>query len=317
METQVSLFSWADPRPLKKLLLPERLRAVPRAPGVYWFVGFRTGRRGLHILYVGKAINLRRRLAEYRAAPVSRLPSLLAGCVDDVREVRWQVCHNHAEAVLLEAELLQLYRPPGNQRGTHPNSRWFAGLRVQGTQLSLLRSGVPHPGYEWFGAFSRRSAFAALVRCLWRATPQTAGVFDWPLGFWNRPGPGSVCFRFPKDSLGEAEVQRWRDRLRRFWSGEANDLLDWLRQQADTWTGAQAWKQWGFESDCAVLDVFFRRVAGPLRELRARHGITETWWEAGEVEKWQALSQLDADPQRGMGPGLRLAASPPAEDLWG
>lgn len=291
MKRQLELFLVRKPRPLRRILTPERLRAVPRSAGVYWFVGDRPGRPGLHILYVGKAVDLRRRLAGYRVSSPDRLPPALGRWLAHVREVRWQTCQSHADAVRYEAELLQLYHPPGNRQGTHPQSRWFAGIRLQGEVLLLARAARPRADGEWFGAFTHRATFGILSRCLWRVWSTSAQGPDWPLGWWEGYGPAQVRFRFSEDRGGEEERERWRERLRRFWSGESDELLTWLRDEAATWTGGESWKRWGFERDLARLEHFFTKQARLLRALRSTCGTTESWLPAEQVEQTLALAR--------------------------
>ncbi|MGA4578847.1 nucleotide excision repair endonuclease [Limisphaera sp. VF-2] len=292
MKGQIELFVGPEPRPLRRILTPERLRAVPRLPGVYWFVGVRPGRPGLQVLYVGKAVNLRRRLAGYRVAPPGRLPPALARHLTHVQEVRWQPCPSHAEAVRYEAELLQLYHPPGNRQGTHPHSRWFAGMLAQGRDLLLTRADKPLSGGEWFGAFTQRATFGILSRCLWRVWSASPKIPDWPLGWWEGSGPRLVRFHFSEDRGGERERDHWTDRLRKYWLGQSDELLTWLRQEAVAWAERGAWKRWGFEADLAQLERFFTRQARALGALRLACGTTKGWLAAEQVERALALSRL-------------------------
>ena len=63
------LWFWPPPRPLVERFGDEFFRQVPAALGVYLLCGAEAG-----VLYVGKAKNLRRRLAAYRVANPERLP---------------------------------------------------------------------------------------------------------------------------------------------------------------------------------------------------------------------------------------------------
>lgn len=68
--TQLWLFPPA--RPLVERLGAEFFHELPERPGVYFFCGAEAG-----VLYVGKAKNLRQRLAGYRVANPERLPRRL------------------------------------------------------------------------------------------------------------------------------------------------------------------------------------------------------------------------------------------------
>ena len=79
--------------------------SAPTDAGVYrWW-----GADG-HLRYVGKAANLRRRLADYRRPADAKTAAMLAGATD----VDWIVCSSDTEATLLERNLISAHRPPYN-----------------------------------------------------------------------------------------------------------------------------------------------------------------------------------------------------------
>jgi excinuclease ABC subunit C len=86
----------------------ERLRRVPKSPGVYVFKG--TGER---VLYVGKAKDLRMRLRSYfrKSASLDRRKQAM---VRDVRDFSTIVTSGELEALALEANLIKQYRPRFN-----------------------------------------------------------------------------------------------------------------------------------------------------------------------------------------------------------
>lgn len=91
------------------------LGEVPSTPGVY-AIEDGEGR----LLYVGKAVDLRRRLTSYlgRAFGLNRQ---LEGLAVRAARVDWQTTPSDLEARLLEARLIREHAPPFNvQRGTRP-----------------------------------------------------------------------------------------------------------------------------------------------------------------------------------------------------
>jgi hypothetical protein len=93
-------------------------QSAPRCPGVYLF-------RDAHgrLLYVGKALNLQRRLrAHFAPGRWRALKPLIAR----VTSVEWQEAGSELEALLLEAELIQHLTPVANvqrERGEPPSTR--------------------------------------------------------------------------------------------------------------------------------------------------------------------------------------------------
>ena len=90
--------------------LREKLRGIPDEPGCYMF------RDGLgRIIYVGKAISLRKRVQSYfRQATFRRGDPKLRGLVKSVHDLDYIVVRNEAEAVLTEGRLIKEYRPRYN-----------------------------------------------------------------------------------------------------------------------------------------------------------------------------------------------------------
>src|SRR5213595_3608176 len=97
---QMLLFS--DPRPLVDRLGPGFFRDAPQTPGVYLM------RDSLdRILYIGKARNLKKRLASYRVANPDRLRRRHLKLLRSVARIELQECGSESSALAHEAELLR------------------------------------------------------------------------------------------------------------------------------------------------------------------------------------------------------------------
>jgi excinuclease ABC subunit C len=89
--------------------LQEKLKALPRGPGVYLF----RDREG-EVLYVGKAKTLRTRVRNYFQRGDARAGMVqLVGLIADIEVI---VTRTEAEALHLEQNLVKRYRPPFNVR---------------------------------------------------------------------------------------------------------------------------------------------------------------------------------------------------------
>ncbi|MCX5681357.1 MAG: excinuclease ABC subunit UvrC [Candidatus Omnitrophica bacterium] len=88
--------------------IPESLAQVPLSSGVY----FMKDGRG-NILYVGKAVCLRKRVQSYfrKAHPPFSKTDLL---VAEIKNIDWMITSSEAEALLLEASLIKKYHPKYN-----------------------------------------------------------------------------------------------------------------------------------------------------------------------------------------------------------
>ena len=91
-------------------VLREKLRHLPEKPGCYLYRD-RAGR----IIYVGKAVNLRRRVQSYfRASTLRTAPPKLRALVHHVEDLELRVVRTEAEALLTESHLIKTYRPRFN-----------------------------------------------------------------------------------------------------------------------------------------------------------------------------------------------------------
>ena len=95
--------------------------ALPRRPGVYLFRG-----PSAEVLYVGTAVDLRRRVGQYfnGADPRTRMKEMasLATAVDHVE------CAHDLEAGVRELRLLAAHAPPYNRRSKFPHRWWWLVL---------------------------------------------------------------------------------------------------------------------------------------------------------------------------------------------
>lgn len=77
-------------------------KKIPDSPGVYWFLN----EKG-KVLYVGKAKNLKSRVKSYKHVKGGKAKEL----VQKSETVKYKITDSEFEAILLEAELIKLYKP--------------------------------------------------------------------------------------------------------------------------------------------------------------------------------------------------------------
>ncbi len=142
--------------------MPQAPRAVagrlPRAPGVY---RFRDGQG--RVLYVGRAVELRRRVASYWGDLAER--SHLAPMVARVRRVEALVCDSAHEAAWLERNLLERQLPRWNRTPGGQEVPVYVCLRDGLTVLHEPLERVASFG-PYLGGTRVRQAVAALRRVL-------------------------------------------------------------------------------------------------------------------------------------------------------
>lgn len=149
----------------------EFLEAVPKSPGVY-LVYDQQG----ELIYVGKAINLKHRLSQYRNTTRRKKHRRMRGIVKEADRIDIQCADNHLAACLTETTLIQKHRPRWNIVGAYSFLYPLIGIRAENNNLDFCMTTMPaallheSPGFEFHGAFrSRRitgDAFFALMRLL-------------------------------------------------------------------------------------------------------------------------------------------------------
>ena len=108
--------------------------ALPHRPGVYLFRG-----PSAEVLYVGTAVDLRRRVGQYfnGADPRTRIKEMasLATAVDHVE------CAHELEAGVRELRLLAAHAPPYNRRSRFPHRWWWVVLTDEAfPRFSVVRT---------------------------------------------------------------------------------------------------------------------------------------------------------------------------------
>jgi hypothetical protein len=143
------------------------LAHVPPEPGIYRMYDTAGG-----LLYVGKARNLRRRLAQYRTTRRTKKDRKRRALVRCAGRIEWQVCASELEALLTEIGLIQALRPRRNVAGAFPFLYPFIGVWGDGrdTRFCLTTAPEAFAAFEVYGAFRSREvtreAFFALMRLL-------------------------------------------------------------------------------------------------------------------------------------------------------
>lgn len=137
---------------------------IPESPGVYIFEDFKGT-----VLYVGKAINLRRRLLSYGQPPFSLKT---ASMIKKAGGFKFIVTRNEKEALLLEAQLIKRFRPPYNvilrDDKNYPAIR--INIREPFPKLETVRQ-VKRDGAFYFGPYPSPYAMSEAIKVLRKAFP--------------------------------------------------------------------------------------------------------------------------------------------------
>lgn len=143
--------------------------ALPSVPGVYVF----RDAEGV-ALYVGKAVDLRRRLLTYRSAGRRKVHRKMRALVRQAEVLEVQPLTSERAALLRENELIRRLRPPFNVDGAYSFLYPAIGIGAADGRDLLCFTTRPAAyerfGFSWHGAFRSRprarQAFDALVELL-------------------------------------------------------------------------------------------------------------------------------------------------------
>ena len=238
------------------------LAGVPTEPGVY-----RLFDEAGTLLYVGKAGNLRRRLAQYRMAGRRKKERKRRALVKAAARITWEVCESALHAALTEIRLIQALRPPRNVTSAFSFLYPFVGIHVEGneTYFCLTTSPAAFPAFELHGAFRSRevtgAAFFSLMRLL--------HFVGHPVPRHRRRRFGGVRHSYVLGfrRLPREMVTGWSRLLR----GESRHALEALALELTEYAGARA-RAAEIREHLVALDRFFEYEACALARVIAATG---------------------------------------------
>jgi excinuclease ABC subunit C len=230
----------------------ERAREFPRDPGVYQF------HAGEAVLYVGKAVDLRDRVASYADPRSERIRRMVA----HADRLDFAVTDTETQALLLEANLIKRHQPRYNVRLKDDKSYPL----VQFTDHPIPRVEItrdPNDAATVFGPYTNKGDVEVVVKAI-REIYGLRGCSDHKYDNRDRPCLDYEMGLCTAPCTGEISVERYREdatTARRFFAGETGVLADPLRR----------------EMERAAQDQNFERAAN----LRDRLGIVESFHGAG------------------------------------
>ncbi|MDP9329615.1 MAG: excinuclease ABC subunit UvrC [Actinomycetota bacterium] len=138
--------------------------SIPDTPGAYLFRDT-DGR----VIYVGKAMSLRKRLASYWGKPLHPRTEAM---VDAASSVEWIMASTEVDALMLEYNLIQTHRPRFNIRYRDDKSYPYLALTVgeQWPRAQVLR-GAKRKKVKYFGPYGHAWAIRDTLDALTRVFP--------------------------------------------------------------------------------------------------------------------------------------------------
>ena len=245
-------------------------REAPTCPGVYFFLDDRR-----RLVYIGKAVNLRRRLQQH----AKEVPTHARSKYARVASVAWEELPDDDTACAREADLIVALQPAQNASIAGSATWTFLVVDVEDDALRFRLADVepapPTRGVEVYGCFPHlgkgqgsrpgiacSDGFTALLRLLWATGPA---------GERRRPYPRAISGTSPPFDVAVPVAVERRASLRRLLNGTSARLLDDLATVVAT--DVEAYLRPALVRDVDLARGFFDHGPAALRRLRLRHGL--------------------------------------------
>ncbi len=202
---------------------------IPDAPGVYLF----KDRHG-QVLYVGKALSLRKRVSNYfTAASLPRTRTMVAAADD----VEWIVTDSEVGALHLENSLIKQHQPRFNIRLRDDKSfPYLAITRSDEWPRATVMRGRKRKGTEYFGPFAHAYAIRQTLDLLLRTFPVrtcTDGKYK------RHAARGRPCLLFHIERcsgpcVGEVTTDEYQEHvegLAAFLDGDSRGIVEQLQKE--------------------------------------------------------------------------------------
>jgi DNA polymerase-3 subunit epsilon len=218
-------------RPTGSLFLdPAWRQHFPTKPGVYLMKD-----ANRQVIYVGKARNLKERLASYYNQPLGYTHKM-DGLLPSVKEIETRVLGSELEALLVESQLIKALQPTYNVQLRNYEAYPFIKIDVQHPfpRVYTTRE-VAADGARYFGPFRSRRIVELTIELVQKLFPIRTCTRTLP----PQAKPSDPCLRLhlnrcPGPCRGGVDPTGYRETIEEvcaFLGGEREDLIERLRRQ--------------------------------------------------------------------------------------
>src|SRR3954454_19862182 len=267
--------------------LSKKVHEVPHKPGVYLMRD-----RFNRVIYVGKARDLRKRVASYF------MPSKIAvadiktrALLDAVWDFETHIVNSEAESLLLEGKLIKEYRPRYNI--SFRDDKRFLVVKVDPTEeWPRFRLGrfKKDDGARYFGP----SAHAGALRQTLNFMRKKFGVLTFGRGSPTERELKSATYQVPT-RLSEINAELYRERVAQacdFLEGHSREMIAAVEEEMQKAAG-----KLDFEKAAELRNMLedLRRTTKPARRF-TRHSLPSSIDPASDVQELGDALQLTRPP---------------------
>jgi excinuclease ABC subunit C len=224
------------------MLSADAIRHFPSAPGVYLMKD-----DAGTIIYVGKAINLKKRVGSYfRASGDSRYQ--IRFLMERVAAIDWIVTDTEKEALILENNLIKEHRPRYNLSLRDDKTYFSLRLdpREEFPRITVIRK-VVRDGARYFGPYSSASAAREVLKELCRYFPlrhyplKSCRQRRRPCLYYQLKQCSAPCF----GKIGSEEYAALVEGASLFLSGRSSDIVRIYRERMNAAAQREAYEEAG------------------------------------------------------------------------
>ncbi len=257
--------------------LKEKIKSLPLTSGVYLMKNSKN-----EVLYVGKAVSLRKRLQSYsRSSKTFSKTDLLISALDDVEVI---TTHSEAEALILEASLIKKYQPKYNVELRDDKSYPFIEVTDEKfPRIAVVRPRKRNPGSQYYGPYVNprliRKALSIIRKIFHFRTCNpfpNKECLDYHIGLCDAP-----CIQ----NISEEEYRKNIENVCFILEGKKDELYRNLRQQMETLAREKKYEQ-------------AAKVRDQLRAIGALYSGTRDINYYKESEQLQRILGLPKRPER-------------------
>lgn len=259
---------------------------IPQKPGIYKFYNEEN-----HLLYVGKAKNLRRRLFTYKRAKPGKTSRKESRLISRIQRFEFEVLESEEEAILRENHWIRKYRPEFNHANKHTETYYF--ITVQRLEnflifgLSMNPSGQLFPENEkplyqkfsssfnnhidsktygcYKGHRTVRISLGSLLQLLWMDEFGCLSPHFLPVPLSRNLTP--MRFQLPLQNKTESKTDDLEAMINSWFLGNSRDLLEYLKGRIQKAEDATFTKTF-IDDALETLENYFQKSLYRYRMMR-------------------------------------------------
>jgi excinuclease ABC subunit C len=247
-------------------------REIPQKIGVYLFYD-----KTAQMIYIGKAINLRRRVSQYFNSSRKGMEYRIQQMISNVADVKWLVEKSELHALLLEDRLIKKHWPIYNRRQKKfLRNRYLAWTNDDFPRLDVLGLQERTPKRTVFGPFPDEFFVSDLLEIIYQFHP---------IRQCKAPVPTAKCahHRFRhcsapcQDHVSLAEYMDIVNRVTGFLRGDTTEVISRLQNQIQNVAKRLNFERAGKLRDQIILCQSFAERQAFYTRFRRKNLLIKEW----------------------------------------